>query len=92
MALFDIIQRLSKQKSKYISSLEIVTIGSKGGDISYNLITYLGNFSREKLKLLTLKLNVTMKHLTIILLGWWTFQMFLGVNNFVNFSQKIQWT
>ena len=68
--------------------MEIVTIGSKGGDISYNLITYLGNFSREKLKLLTLKLNVTMKHLTIILLGWWTFQMFLGVNNFVNFSQK----
>ena len=38
----------------------------EGGDISYNLITYLQNFSREKLKLLTLKLNVTMKHLTNI--------------------------
>ena len=73
--------------------MEIVTIGSKGGDISYNLITYLGNFSREKLKLLTLKLNVTMKHLTIILLVGEHFKCFFGGSIIaLIFHKKIQCT
>ena len=54
----------------------MVVIRKEGYIIQFNNISK--NFSREKLKLLTLRLSVTMKHLTIILLVGEHFKCFLG--------------